>query len=256
MNLSRLIVPTVGIACLLAGEHSHGQALPKPSAGDAMIEKYLANDADQIGQRVFESTATREEWEAIRPRLKAELFQMLGLWPVPERTPLHATVTGTVEREGPVVIEKLHFQSRPGLYVTGNLYRPGDVQGKLPAILYVCGHSGRGRDGNKTAFQDHGMWFARNGYVVPAHRHAPARRDRRRAPRHLQPRPLVVAGARLHAGGGRVLERHPRHRLPADPARRRSGPDRRHGHLRRRGGDVLDCRRRRPRGRSPSPSAA
>jgi dienelactone hydrolase len=29
----------------------------------------------------------------------------------------------------------------------------------------VCGHSGRGRDGNKTAFQDHGLWFARHGYV-------------------------------------------------------------------------------------------
>ena len=38
-------------------------------------------------------------------RLKAELFQMLGLWPVPERTPLHARVTGTLDREGPVVIE-------------------------------------------------------------------------------------------------------------------------------------------------------
>src|SRR5262249_43150930 len=35
----------------------------------------------------------------------------------------------------------------------------------LPAVLYVCGHSGKGRDGNKTAFQDHGMWFAANGYV-------------------------------------------------------------------------------------------
>jgi cephalosporin-C deacetylase-like acetyl esterase len=64
-----------------------------------------------------------------------------------------------------VVIEKLHFQSKPGLYVTGNLFRPKKVEGKLPAILYVCGHSGRGRDGNKTAFQDHGMWFATNGYV-------------------------------------------------------------------------------------------
>jgi cephalosporin-C deacetylase-like acetyl esterase len=63
------------------------------------------------------------------------------------------------------VIEKLHFQSRPGLYVTGNLYRPKKASGRLPAILYVCGHSGRGRDGNKTAFQDHGLWFANNGYV-------------------------------------------------------------------------------------------
>src|SRR5205807_268800 len=76
-----------------------------------------------------------------------------------------------------------------GLHVTGNLYRPkpnlntnlsggrkppgrGDQTSdreqrgfKYPAILYVCGHSGRGRNGNKTAFQDHGMWFAKNGYV-------------------------------------------------------------------------------------------
>ena len=74
-------------------------------------------------------------------------------------------MTGTLER-GDVTIEKLHFQSKPGLYVTGNLYRPKDSEhGSLPAILYVCGHSNRGRDGNKTAFQDHGFWFARNGYV-------------------------------------------------------------------------------------------
>jgi dienelactone hydrolase len=78
---------------------------------------------------------------------------------------LNAAVTGTLEN-GPVVIEKLHYQSRPGLYVTGNLYRPAKPpEKKMPAILYVCSHSARGRDGNKTAFQDHGMWFARNGYV-------------------------------------------------------------------------------------------
>src|SRR5439155_8515175 len=40
-----------------------------------------------------------------------------------------------------------------------------DVIKRLPAIVYVCGHSGKGRDGNKTAFQDHGFWFANNGYV-------------------------------------------------------------------------------------------
>jgi hypothetical protein len=53
------------------------------------------------------------------------------------------------------------------LYVTANLYRPAKVEtgARLPAILYVCGHSGRGRDGNKTAFQSHGIWFARHGYV-------------------------------------------------------------------------------------------
>jgi len=166
MRPIHLLVLSIATARILAGCHSYGQERPIPFGGDAMFDQFLARDADLLARPVFETAATRAEWEAIRPQVKAELFQMLGLWPVPERTPLHARVTGTLDREGPVVIEKIHFQSRPGLYVTGNLYRPRDVQGRLPAILYVCGHSGRGRDGNKTAFQDHGMWFARNGYVA------------------------------------------------------------------------------------------
>ena len=91
---------------------------------------------------------------------------MLGLWPLPEKTPLHATITGTLDR-GDYLVDMIHYQSRPGLYVTGNLYRPAKVakDERLPGILYVCGHSQRGRNGNKTAYQSHGIWFARHGYV-------------------------------------------------------------------------------------------
>ena len=91
---------------------------------------------------------------------------MLGLGPLPEKTPLEEIVTGAIEEED-YVIEKIHSQSKPKLYVTANLYRPAIVKpGKrLPAILYVCGHSGRGRNGNKTAYQSHGIWFARHGYI-------------------------------------------------------------------------------------------
>jgi len=66
-------------------------------------------------------------------------------------------------------VENVHFQSRPGLYVTGNLYVPKHRDGKLPAILYVCGHGRVKIDGvsygNKANYQHHGGWFARNGYV-------------------------------------------------------------------------------------------
>jgi cephalosporin-C deacetylase-like acetyl esterase len=137
---------------------------PDTTAGDTMIDKYLAGLAKDLSGRFLDGAKTREKWQQKLPRLHREYFDMLGLWPVPEKTPLRATVTGTLEHEG-VVIEKLHYQSRPGLYVTGNLYRPKEPKGRLPAILYVCGHSGKGRDGNKTAFQDHGLWFANNGYV-------------------------------------------------------------------------------------------
>ncbi len=119
MSSIRLLVLSVATVCILAGYRSYGRERPIPPRGDAMVEKLLARDADLLAGQVFEAAATRAEWQAFRPRLKAELFQVLGLWPVPERTPLHARVTGTLDREGPVVIEKIHFQSRPGLFVTG-----------------------------------------------------------------------------------------------------------------------------------------
>ena len=63
----------------------------------------------------------------------------------------------------------LYFQSRPHLYVTGNLYLPKKRNGRAPAILYVCGHSASRKNGisygNKTNYQHHGAWFAQNGYV-------------------------------------------------------------------------------------------
>src|SRR5262249_61123391 len=81
---------------------------------------------------------TLADWQAKRPRLREQMLEMLGLWPMPERTDLKATVTGTADA-GEFVIEKLHFQSRPGLYVTANFYRPKHVEKPLPTILYVCG---------------------------------------------------------------------------------------------------------------------
>jgi hypothetical protein len=96
----------------------------KPMPGDEMIDKYLAQETDTLSQRFLDGAKTLDEWKSKLPRLRQEYLYMLGLSPLPEKTPLHATITGTpLERDG-VIIDKLHFQSRPGLYVTGNLYRP------------------------------------------------------------------------------------------------------------------------------------
>jgi dienelactone hydrolase len=134
--------------------------------GDEMIYKYLCAETDKLSGKFLGGAKTIDEWKQTRPRHYQEYMDMLGLWPIPEKTPLRATVTGQVEAHG-VVVEKIHFQSKPGLYVTANLYRPKDARNdkSLPAIVYVCGHSFRGRDGNKSAHQDHGFWYANNGYV-------------------------------------------------------------------------------------------
>ncbi len=154
-----MMLEALVLTSLLAG----GRAEDPP--GDAQIRAYLAAQAEKLEASFLPGVASAADFEGIRPRLREEYFYMLGLWPLPEKTPLHATVTGILER-GDCAVEKLHFQSRERLYVTGNLYRPREAGGKrLPAVLYVCGHSSEGRNGNKTSFQDHGIWFAKHGYV-------------------------------------------------------------------------------------------
>ncbi len=134
--------------------------------GDAMIQDYLRVETEKLEAQFLEPGLTAEGWTKARPQFLQEYLYMLGLSPLPPRTDLAAATTSQIKGEG-YVVEMLHFQSRPHLYVTANLYRPAaQTPGEtFPAVLYLCGHAGRGRNGNKTAFQSHGIWFARHGYV-------------------------------------------------------------------------------------------
>lgn len=136
--------------------------------GDQMLANYFQLRTAALEDRFLEGINSKEDWLAQRPQYVKQLHEMLGLDPMPTRTPLNATVTGTTDHEE-FTVENVHFQSRPGLYVTGNLYVPKQRDEKLPAILYVCGH-GRVKQGgvsygNKVHYHHHGSWFARNGYV-------------------------------------------------------------------------------------------
>lgn len=167
MKFCKQIVGTVLVLAMASSVLGQPYGLPdRDNPGDAMIQAYLSRLADDIHGRFFQDTQSLEEWQKRLPEYRKEYLYMLGLWPMPEKTPLQTTVTGTLSGEG-YTVEMLHYQSRPGLYVTANLYRPSQTpeEEKRPAVLYVCGHAGRGRNGNKTAFQSHGIWFARHGYV-------------------------------------------------------------------------------------------
>src|SRR5438874_13476525 len=83
--------------------------------------------------------ATKEAWEARRTVLKEQLLVSQGLWPMPEKVALNATIHGKIERDG-YTVEKVFFVSHPGHYVTGNLYRPTGFKGNRPAVLYTHGH--------------------------------------------------------------------------------------------------------------------
>lgn len=143
-------------------------APPQPTErGEKMLDAYFRRRVKEIGDRCLTDLTTKEDWEKRRPELRRQFLDMVGLWPLPERSDLKATITGKIERDN-YSVEKLHFQSKPGLYVTGNLYVPKNAK-NLPAIIYVCGHGNvieKGISyGSKVRYQHHPAWFAQNGYV-------------------------------------------------------------------------------------------
>jgi hypothetical protein len=146
-----------------------GTAPPEPP-GKPMTDAFFREAARRARDRCLAGIDSREAWTERRGRLRDELREMLGLVPEPPRGDLRAVTTGTIERADlGIAVEKLHFQSVPGLYVTANYYRPLRVEGRLPAVLYLCGHGQVKVDGvsfgNKAFYQHHPAWFARNGYA-------------------------------------------------------------------------------------------
>jgi dienelactone hydrolase len=87
---------------------------------------------------------TLDAWKTRQAQLIEQVRFAAGLWPEPQTIPLDARIFGKLDR-GDYTIEKVYFQSRPGLLVTGNLYRPAKVLGKVPAIACPHGHWPRGR---------------------------------------------------------------------------------------------------------------
>lgn len=71
---------------------------------------------------------------------------------MPLPTPLNPVVHGKVERDG-FTVERAYFESFPGFFVTGSLYRPVGKTGKLPGVLCPHGHwaNGRFHDAGATA---------------------------------------------------------------------------------------------------------
>ncbi len=88
--------------------------------------------------------ATREAWEVRAAHLRRRTAIALGLATMPDRGPIRADVHGKTMYDG-YSVEKVCFASMPGVYVTGNLYRPATVQAACPVVLHPYGHWPEGR---------------------------------------------------------------------------------------------------------------
>lgn len=106
-----------------------------PEQGQAMLDFALAQCPD------------RAAWEARAAHHRSCILQGMGLEPLPRRTPPALIVRGKSEHAG-YSVENVAFAAIPGLYVTGNLYRP--LAHKPPYPLVLCPH-GHGDNENARA---------------------------------------------------------------------------------------------------------
>ena len=63
---------------------------------------------------------------------------------LPDRSPLNIRTVGALERDR-YRVEKLVYESRPGLFVTANLYLPVTGAAPYPGVLFQMGHSAPGK---------------------------------------------------------------------------------------------------------------
>ncbi|MCA8996783.1 MAG: acetylxylan esterase [Planctomycetaceae bacterium] len=111
-----------------------------PLRGDVRLQKRTLRDQSHP----WSPPETLEEWKQERKEIRTQLLVSCGLWPMPETTPLHPVIHGLIDK-GDYTIEKVSFESQPGVYVTGNLYRPKNVTGQIPGVLSPHGHWANGR---------------------------------------------------------------------------------------------------------------
>src|SRR5438094_3567164 len=142
------------------------RVLPPSSTQAPSITPYLKYQTEMAWRQ---DDQRREKWAAIRTeadlsrlqqQLRDQLLKMLGGLPT-VKTPLNPQITGQIQMKG-FHIEKLVFESLPGVYVSALVYVPDTGKKSYPAVLVPSGHSENG----KVHYQALCQRLVQRGYVV------------------------------------------------------------------------------------------
>jgi cephalosporin-C deacetylase-like acetyl esterase len=154
-----LLLSAAGAAILRGGRifyRDYSRCLP-----DYLRE--LAQDAYSRRNEAISKLTTPAAIQSRQSWVRETFWKLTG--GMPERTPLQTRKVGTFERAG-YRVEKIVYQSRPGLYVPANLYLPASGKPPYPGVLFQMGHSLNGKAAEP--YQRCCQGLARLGYVVLA----------------------------------------------------------------------------------------
>lgn len=115
---------------------------PAATSGPTLCQgAYLTPERGQeVLAAALDRFPNRADWDAYAAHVRLRVQEGAGLSPWPRRTPLNAIIRHRRTYDG-YTVENVVFESVPGNFVTGNLYRPIAPKGPTPAVLATHGHT-------------------------------------------------------------------------------------------------------------------
>jgi dienelactone hydrolase len=115
---------------------------PATGAGPILcVRDYLTPaQAKDVLEAALVKFPDRATWTSYTNHVRERVQQGAGLAPFPRRTPLNSIIRSRREHDG-YTVENVAFESVPGYFVTGNLYRPLKAKPPYAVILSTHGHA-------------------------------------------------------------------------------------------------------------------
>ncbi len=148
------------------GVQSYAQESAKNThiISDTAVDKTaIMNNLNYLAHKITTERTAPESLAKLkkqRAELKEKVLDMIGLNPMPEKTPLHVNYVGDKVDLGNCYFQRVVYESRPKVYVAAHLFIPKNVTFPVPAVIHVPGHSRRDK------YRPHARTYAENGFVA------------------------------------------------------------------------------------------
>jgi len=135
-QLTCICVAIIAVSALALGfAQAAEEEKPQLCQGNYQTEEQAKEQLAKFGA----SYSSLDEWKSRAANIREGILRGAELLPLPKKCPLNPIIHSKREYAG-YTVENAAFESLPGVFVTGNLYRPRTGKGPFPAVLCPHGH--------------------------------------------------------------------------------------------------------------------